>query len=82
MTVTFYLEIQNGEKYTWINHQITKQDEIEWLLKEVRKKCEEALAIKDIQGFLKPPQGVFDKTLGNGKGEGWGKTDDWLKKRW
>ena len=55
MTVTFYLELQNGEKFTWVNHTVTKEPEIEWLLKEVRKKLEEALAMKDVKEIKELP---------------------------
>lgn len=51
MTVTFYLELQNGEKFTWVNHTISKPEEIDWLLKEVDKKLREALANRDYQDF-------------------------------
>ena len=54
MTATFYLELQNGEKFTWVNHTITKPEEIDWLLKEVDKKLREALAnrdYKDLKAF-------------------------------
>ena len=47
MNVTFYLQIQNGEKFTWVNHNVTKPEEIEWLLKNVKETLEKALMIKD-----------------------------------
>ena len=61
MTVTFYLEIQNGEKFTWTNHTITKENEISWLLENVRKTIESALKegiinnpFKEVEDKIKP----------------------------
>lgn len=48
MTVSFYLEIQNGEKHSWVNHTLTKESEIDWLLKTVRKELELALRVNDV----------------------------------
>lgn len=61
MTATFYLEIQNGEKFQWVNHTVSKPQEIEWLLKEVRKVLEGAMAdgdYKDFKEFNKEPPSV------------------------
>jgi hypothetical protein len=48
MIVTFYLEIENGERYTFVNHTVTKPEEIEWLLKQVKQKLEEAQALSSV----------------------------------
>ena len=45
--VTIYLEIANGDKYTWVNHSITKKEEIEWILNEARKVLEKSFDCKD-----------------------------------
>ena len=47
MNVTFYIEIQNGEKFQWVNHLVTKETEIEWLLGTVEKKLRDALKEKN-----------------------------------
>lgn len=63
MTITFYLEIINGEKHSWINHTVTKKEEIEWLLKNVKKILEDALDMKDIKGMKE-----FNKIVGHNGG--------------
>jgi hypothetical protein len=37
MKTAFYLEVSDGEKYTWISHSISKEEEIDWLLEKVKK---------------------------------------------
>ena len=46
MTVTFYLEIIDGDKHTWVNHSVTKAEEIDWLLGKVRSVLEQAFIAK------------------------------------
>ena len=48
MIVTFYLEIEDGSRHTYVNHTVTKIEEIEWLLKQVRDKLTEAIALPSI----------------------------------
>lgn len=57
MTVTFYLEAVNGERHAWTNYTVTRKDEIEWLLKNVKETLEKMLEMKDtssIPNSLKP----------------------------
>ena len=46
MTVTFYLEIIDGDKHTWVNHSVTKVEEIEWLLAQVKETLHKAFVNK------------------------------------
>ena len=48
MKVTFYLEMQDRSKHAYTNYTVTKMEEIDWLLKHVRKHLEEALLMKEI----------------------------------
>mgnify|MGYP001562625773 CR=1 FL=1 len=61
MKVTFYLEVQDGQKFNWVNHTITKENEISWLLENVRKTIESALKegiinnpFKEVEDKIKP----------------------------
>ena len=45
MIVTFYLEIEDGSRHTIVNHTLTKISEIDWLLKQVKQKLEEAIVL-------------------------------------
>ena len=62
MTVTFYLEIIDGDKHTWVNHSVTKAEEIDWLLKKVRGVLEQAFVTKG-----NPKSNFFKSLLGGNK---------------
>ena len=55
MIVTFYLDIENGERHTIINHTLTKESEVEWLLKQVKEKIQEILLMKSPPSKLSMP---------------------------
>ena len=65
MTVTFYLEIIDGDKHTWVNHSVTKAEEINWLLTEVKKVLDNAFVMKG-----NPKSGFFKSLFGGGIGNG------------
>ena len=46
MTVTFYVEVVDGDRHTWINHSVTRAEEIDWLLSESKKILDKAFAMK------------------------------------
>jgi hypothetical protein len=48
MIVIFYLEIEDGVRHTIVNYTVTKVEEIEWLLKQVKEKLVEAIALPSI----------------------------------
>lgn len=65
MTVTFYLEIVDGDKHTWVNHSVTKAEEIDWLLGEVKKTLDKAFVMKN-----NPKSGFLKSLFGGGGGVG------------
>ena len=47
MRVDFYLEYANGERFNYLNHVVTSEKEVDWLIKKVRQNLMEGLEMPD-----------------------------------
>ena len=61
MIATLFLEMVNNDKYSWLNHTISKEEEVDWLLAEAKKVLMKAFVDgvgKDkIEGKIDMPKG-------------------------